>query len=169
MDGFQAALEELEGMFFEDDFGFEDDEYDGDYWDEDENVTILDAAPDGLEPTYLPEGMVFEDAYSYTDEDGLTDEGVFYFNEANESYIDINRLNLTLDEAMGLYGEDLMAEVAELPSKDIAGTIVYIEQSVEEGEDYITAYFNKEDGLYTIDSNLSEAEMNVILSSLLGQ
>jgi len=170
-DGFKAALEELEAMYFETEY-FEDEYFDDefgemgdDYWNE--NVELLESAPDGLNPSYLPEGFVFEDAYSFTDEDGLTDEGAFYFNEDTDRYLDLNRLNISVEEATELYGEDLMADLADLPTIDVAGTVVYMEKMTEDGEDYITAYFSKADGLYTIDSNLSETEMNVVLSSLL--
>lgn len=177
-DGFMAALEELESMYFEDGF-FEDfeDFYGDDDWQEDdwgeedweEDVEFLDTAPDGLSPTYLPEGLAFDEAYSYTDEDGITDEGAFYFNEDTGDYLDVNRLNISIEEATELYGEDFMADIADLPTKEIAGTVVYLESMTEDGESYSTAYFSKADGLYTVDSNLSDAEMNVVLSSLLGQ
>jgi len=167
IDGFKAALEELESMYFDDEF-FDDefgDMYEEDMWDED--VEYLDTAPQGLSPTYLPEGLVFEDAYAFTDEDGIVDEGAFYFNETTDDYLDLNRLNITEQEATELYGEDIMSELADLPTVEIAGTVVYIEEMIEDGENYITAYFSRDDGLYTVDSNLSEAEMNIVLSSLL--
>jgi len=112
---------------------------------------------------------VFEDAYSFTDEDGLVDEGAFYYNEDTDDFLNLSRLKITVEEATELYGEDIMADLADLPTQEIAGTVVYIEKMSEDGEDYITAYYSDADGLYTIDSNLSDAEMNIVLSSLLEQ
>jgi len=192
LDGFKAALEELEAMYMEDeaynevyeydeaygDYGSDYDsdygsdygsEIEDDYGDLYEGAELLDKAPEGLSPTYLPEGLVFQDAYTFTDEDGVVDEAAFYFNEKTENYLDLSRFKISVEEASELYGEDVMTELADLPTKEIAGTLVYIEKMTEEGEDYITAYFSKADGLYTVDSNLSEAEMNIILSSLLEQ
>ncbi len=164
-DGFAAALEQLETMYgdFEDDYDF--DVESDDYYDE--NITELEAAPIGLSPSYLPEGFMFEDAYAMDFEDGTSEENASYYNEATGSFLSISRLNISEAEAVELYGEDMLEDVMTLPSVDIAGTTVYLEEESEEGEVYRSAYFSKADGLYTVDSNVSEAEMNIILSSLL--
>ena len=173
-DGFAAALEQfgfLEDMLYDDMYGdmyFDDyeDDYDSeDYYDE--NIIELEEAPSGLNPSYLPEGFVFEDAYTMEFEEGISEDNAFYYSEATDSFLSINRINMTEAEAEELYGEEMMADVMTLPSIEIAGTTVYLEQESTEGDDYLTAYFSKAEGLYTVDSNVSEAEMNIILSSLL--
>ena len=165
-DGFAAALEQLEDMHgdFEDDYDF--DVESDDYYD-DENITELEEAPSGLSPSYLPEGFMFEDAYAVDFEDGISEENASYYNEDSASFLSISRMNISEAEAVELYGEDMLEDVMTLPSVDIAGTTVYLEEESEEGEVYRSAYFSKADGLYTVDSNVSEAEMNIILSSLL--
>ena len=168
-DGFAAALEQLgflEDMLYDEFDEYEDDYESEDYFD-DENITELEEAPSGLSPSYLPEGFMFEDAYAMDFDDGTSEENAFYYNEATESFLSISRINISETEAAELYGEEMLEDVMTLPSVDIAGTTVYLEEESEEGEVYLSAYFSKADGLYTVDSNISEAEMNIILSSLL--